>query len=370
MLEGDYVSELVVPRAMAPLALRGLQRISARRAALAGNAKLDIQAFTRGFSTEVVRIDSRGLTEDAFARWDGREPVMLTHVAPELGSAAAIDGSTSSSAWDTWHSRLKERHGGKQLGYRRRLPDGTSESCWCFLADFLKMVKSQREPEPGLIAMEELILTGDPSVWPPTLPSVLEEDFFQDYFPEELRPPKYCLVLGTSLARSALHTDPFGWTGWNLCLHGKKRWRFVLPGSETERALYVAQASSSSPPTNLVAHGESPVDLFASEGGPDLSRFPLAAGAKVVREVVQHAGEAIVFPAFWWHQTLHLTPTIAVASQHLNRHNARRVLDDLARRAGIGETSIDNGWQELAWGDQIQALCKALAANGWVRRAH
>jgi len=341
----------------------------------------------------VLRLDARRLTPQEFARWDGREPVILTNAAQGPFAPDASDEDVArqrddaEGAWAFWRHRLAQDQKERALPYRRRLPDGTRETAWTRLDDFMQVVDEarQRAPEPGLLAMEELVLNSERALRPGPLAPVLEgEDFFQSSMPEEWRPPKFCLVLGTSGARSALHTDPFGWTGWNLLLSGRKLWRFVVASEQAEQSLYVERPQQ----TNLAAHGESPVDLFATAevpaggvpaerqgaipgwavGGPDLERFPRAAEAEVAYEVEQQAGEAIVFPASWWHQTLHLTPTLSVASQYVNENCARQVLDGIARRAELPEEALGAEWRAQPWPQQIASLVEALEASGWVRR--
>ena len=52
----------------------------------------------------------------------------------------------------------------------------------------------------------------------------LEEDFFE-LFPSEIRPWNAMLLWGTAFSRSALHIDPYNWTGTNAVLYGTKTWK-------------------------------------------------------------------------------------------------------------------------------------------------
>eukprot|EP00933_Yihiella_yeosuensis_P071775 TRINITY_DN80008_c0_g1_i1.p1 TRINITY_DN80008_c0_g1~~TRINITY_DN80008_c0_g1_i1.p1 ORF type:complete len:447 (+),score=80.97 TRINITY_DN80008_c0_g1_i1:48-1388(+) len=373
----------------------------------AGSSICKINPSKRRYSTEtfrrsisplpVLEMDAAGLTLEDLRSVDGQEPVLIRNAAKDFGPGADVSaggggGGDGDSIWDdgwrSWKQNLFERYGKKPLGYRRWLPDGSKESHWCNLGDFLGLVAS-RAPEKGLLAMEELLVSRDKDLWPVPLPRVLQEDFFEDIFPPDWRPPKFCLVLGTPEARSALHTDPFGWTGWNLCLQGEKVWRFIPPGQGVEAALCVQRQNQ----VNLSAHGESPVDLYAkTKDGtelPDLDLFPRVESLlPTIREVRQKPGDLLVFPASWWHQTLHLGPsgTFALASQHVNRHCARRVLDGIRARANLTDEipvellkqlstddaagsgvdlSLGQAWKNLPWDTQILRLCQRLEIEGW-----
>jgi len=327
-------------------------------------------------NTKVPCIDAQGLSEEIFAQWDGQEPVILT------GLSIGIDNAVA------WQGRLRECHGDRVLGYSLRHPNGQRETRRCTLDDFLRCLDAPSPPQ-RMLGMDELLLDSDQSVRP-TSPELLAEDFLEDFFPPEWLPPKFCLVLGTAGARSGLHTDPFGWTGWNALVRGEKVWRFIKPGPDAEHALHVEPPAH----VSLAAHNASPVDLYAaviatnssscsSEAsclqtpcasletlGPDLAQWPRAGDAQVAREVVQKAGEILVFPASWWHQTLHISSTLAVASQYVNRRSARYVLDRLLRTAQLDDAFVSalgvDQWRELAWPEQVRLVCRALEADGWV----
>lgn len=331
------------------------------------------------------RFDARRLRPEEFARWDGKEPVVLTNAVdgpmPAGLSEKEIAGRRAevAEAWAQWRQNLAVRHKDRALSYTRRLPNGSRESAWTRLGDFMQIVDPARKgtPEPGLFAFEQEP-SFDAVLQPPVVPTVLDGvDLFRKCFPETWHPNRYNLLLGTTGARSSVHTDPFGWTTWNLLLSGRKRWRWVLPGKHVDRSLYVTWPEK----VNLAAPGNSPVDLYATAqilaaedpasvdgGGPDLHQFPLAADVEVAYELDQGPGEAVVFPSCFWHQTLHLSPTLAVSSQYVNENCARRVLDDVARRAGLSRDSLGN-WEALPWPEQISCLLHTLEDDGWIRNS-
>lgn len=314
------------------------------------------------------RLEASRLTAEPqlFERSDGREPVCVSGLDFGVGDVDGIG---------RWLRLLEQRHGDREIPYRQLHSNGSREPRKSALRELLAML-SRGKSAAGVLAMDELVISRDDELRP-RVPDLISEDFLDQLFPEVWRPPKFCLTLGTAGARCGMHTDPFGWTGWNLLLSGEKLWRFLLTGPESEKALYVEPRK---PGSNLVGHGQSSVDLygtgvkaalagdFRDYGGPDLDRWPNAAGAHVICEVVQRAGEVIVFPAAWWHQTLHLSSTVAIASQYVNRRCARYVLDRMVTNAELDEASFDLGWRDRPWPEQIDQVLAALEADGWAPR--
>ena len=82
----------------------------------------------------------------------------------------------------------------------------------------LLMGMHEGEPTAGLRA-------GIAAAAPDELRRTIAADRFRHMLPAEAR-PGVCLVVGGAGAESALHADPFDWTGWSLLLAGRKEWRF------------------------------------------------------------------------------------------------------------------------------------------------
>jgi len=214
-----------------------------------------------------------------------------------------------------------------------------------------------------------------------------------DYFPDNAKPLD-CVVLAGEGATSTLHRDPFEWTGTSLCLEGRKIWRFLKPsddadwdarlqyyrlnstawdsrndndggdsddddnsnimtlsaGWQSDLSLYQSTSTAhtaASPSSNvkfelLRAHELAEMDDAASEEyleqvattynafqpHPDIQPMPVM-GVDCC-SVVQHPGELLFIPPYWYHQTYAPEPSLAVASQRCgSRLDATRVVQHI-----------------------------------------
>jgi len=213
---------------------------------------------------------------------------------------------------------------------------------------------------------------------------LFDKDWF-DYFPQRFKPAPKCIVVAGAGARSTFHRDPFEWTGTSICLQGTKLWTFLPPGKEGVGAIDQAfnayrfrYDSSDSEEVSLAAGWQADVDLYAvrAEHCPsaaELAELPRSSreelveqAAEVLRKwwcksdpdvvpplqppestleclpsdvtptcVVQRAGELLLIPAHWWHQTYALEPSIAVSGQYMNEANSRRVMQHIATWLGV-----------------------------------
>ncbi|CAE7228857.1 unnamed protein product [Symbiodinium natans] len=204
-------------------------------------------------------------------------------------------------------------------------------------------------------------------------PPYLRDDLFGE-FPRMLQPSQLCLVAGGRGARSDLHIDPLSWTGWNCLLEGRKAWRFYPDTPQNTEAFRplgrpfgIGKGGAGSAQLCTIGTGwRSEVDLFAQltthsrlndkvpDGSAsfqaDFGRFPHARGCTVCLDHVQEAGETLIFPGHWWHQTYHLSPTLGFAGQVLNSENLRQVLGHIISWCGL------EARDEVAWGQEPRAL--------------
>ena len=229
--------------------------------------------------------------------------------------------------------------------------------------------------------------------------------------------PKDCIVLTGEGARSTLHRDPFEWTGTSLCLEGSKVWTFLIPpddeagglaaldkslgsyrlqsvawsGAETSGESGGAQGKDSTPDDNryaLSAGWQSNLDLYALRdqavpparelaelvaGSTERSEALMAAtrglkpSPKIPDSVVagrvvgiQEAGDLLLVPRGWWHETYALEPAIAVASQYCGDHDAKAVFGHILDVAG----ARDNAPEAIL--DPAVALRGAATRSGLV----
>ena len=157
-------------------------------------------------------------------------------------------------------------------------------------------------------------------------------------------------------ARSTLHRDPFEWTGLSLCLEGSKVWRFVSAerdGIAAVDGLLGAYRLVSETWGSISAGWQSDESLFKTrrEDVPsartlanmadadrrraidDVAQSDTALEASlnglVCETLVQHAGDVVVIPRGYYHQTYALEASVAVASQRCGLHDAHTVVNHI-----------------------------------------
>ena len=101
----------------------------------------------------------------------------------------------------------------------------------------------------------------------------------------------------TEGARQSNHQDDFGSSKWQAQIYGRKKW-IMHPPEESEKLYNVL------------------VDPFE----PDFERYPLNRGDKRV-ELLLEEGDVLFWSAGWWHATLALENSLAIAQNILNEHN-------------------------------------------------
>jgi len=207
-----------------------------------------------------------------------------------------------------------------------------------------------------------------------------------DFFPENVRPSD-CVVLAGEGATSTLHRDPFEWTGTSLCLEGRKVWRFLSPvgtgndsdnmnrsndgwddrlrsyrlestawsssygdddqeendreddmvlsaGWQSDLSLFTSSSSSLRTARSLAELAETEATAYLDElastthllTSHDEIQPAITMGVDCC-SVVQHPGDLLLIPPYWYHQTYAPEPSLAVASQRCGSSiDAPRVL--------------------------------------------
>jgi hypothetical protein len=215
-----------------------------------------------------------------------------------------------------------------------------------------------------------------------------KSDLFE-HFPENVKPSD-CLVVAGEGATSTLHRDPFCWTGTSLCVEGTKIWRFIAPpghleefkeGDITSGVKFVDDAVESYRLPSVawdnyyISSGwQSDMSLYSqrSEDLPTAEEFAIMEEEDPQQKtkdleriassldslepssdfptqlddcgnlqtniwtVVQHPGDLLIIPAYWWHQTYAVEPSIAIASQRGgDERDTKRVLSHIFETVGI-----------------------------------
>lgn len=177
-----------------------------------------------------------------------------------------------------------------------------------------------------------------------------DSDWFE-LLPAALRPPD-CLVLAGEGATSTLHRDPYEWLGTSLCFEGSKIWRFVdspidhyrldsnafslkSAGWQSDASLFGARADGVPSAQDIT---ESPDRRLLLR---DLSRDHRSLEPSLdvqFRAAVQDAGDLVLIPPGYWHQTYALEPSVSVASQRCGDYDAHSVFAHLLHEAAIVHT--------------------------------
>lgn len=196
-----------------------------------------------------------------------------------------------------------------------------------------------------------------------------DPDWFTHYFPAEMQPSDAVVLAGAG-ATSTLHRDPFEWTGTSLCLEGSKVWRFIDPKPNVEHVdealesyrlesiAWQGASTSAGWQSNLSLFKKRKHDLLGSAREwsemedetkklQELSRVgactdllrPEIDSDLGMTTAIQQAGDLLLIPAHWWHQTYALEPSAAIASQRCGNHDSRLVLQHILNHGRIDSTN-------------------------------
>ena len=262
----------------------------------------------------------------------------------------------------------------------RDAKDGYTELYDAPLIEFIEGLQEESSLDRSWYLLTEDLL----ETHAPDLQSQLqlpEDSFGADLFalfPTPVRPKRGCLIIGGTGSRSFLHADPYEWLGWNVLMEGTKLWTFLPPCSETELQGQRVEPNAWGALYNVSAGWQSPIDLYrhlevlpSPADSRSSTRPPIALQSGVPDhlwqqriEIVQREGDVVLIPARWWHQVIHLEPSIAVAGQHMNAQNSRRVLQHMRDWCGLGQAPFPDDFDLWTPPAQIEhVLREALAAQ-------
>ena len=217
-------------------------------------------------------------------------------------------------------------------------------------------------------------------------------DYVHDWFsqfPTRAQQTDAVIIAGAG-ATSTLHRDPFEWTGTSLCLEGTKVWRFIEPPPQGAGGVSSVDEQLNSYRLQSIAWhvDDNDDDDTNVDGGEDTSSMSLSAGWQsdyslfhsrrhesipgarelaelaetdpmryekllntlatdrnvlrpceavaaqnlTVHTAIQKAGDLLLIPAHWWHQTYAFEPSVAVASQRCSAFDAPRVFEHILRQ--------------------------------------
>ncbi|KAG8471180.1 hypothetical protein KFE25_009601 [Diacronema lutheri] len=311
-------------------------------------------------------------------------PLLLTH--------ALADGS----ALETWADRLVEHAAAARVEVQVRRGRST-ELREVTLSGACELAYASHHSEWSLLFDERLVSARAPQLERELAlrPGLFEPDWFEAHFPPELRPSRTCVIVGGEGARSTLHADPFEWVGTNVCLEGRKLWRFLPPEPELSaqlRGYRLPSIAWGSQGGALSAGWQSDFDLYATRraGAPGAralrdsaradeqlramadvrtgllrpdARLPADAARRLVG-CVQRAGELLLIPPGWWHQSYYPEPSFCAAGQYLDSFCRASVFQHVLdwTRTGRRADEIDASLRPQEQVDALFALVRSSAS--------
>lgn len=174
-----------------------------------------------------------------------------------------------------------------------------------------------------------------------SVPVYFQSDWLNEYC-DSLGLDDYRFVYaGGAATFTPYHRDVLSSYSWSANVLGKKRWLFVQPGGETEKALL----SSSS--------GDLPHDI---------STVVAVDAADDVIAIEQASGNAIFVPSDWHHQVENVVDTVSCNHNWINGCNILKVWEHLRAEQRRCEHSIAEHRDTMEDFDQhVQTMLRALA---------
>ncbi|XP_041471533.1 F-box protein At1g78280-like [Lytechinus variegatus] len=303
------------------------------------------QDFGRSFEMggALGLIDRKGnlSLEEYYEKYNGKWPVIITDVVGKWKASGWSENFFTQNFGDE-HVTLKS--------VQSKLKDASSS--YTTLQHFVKLKKSTGRKDRWLYVEDEIFIPRRPSLKEDIGQVMyLEEDFFQ-LFPEEIRPWNAMMLWGTAYSRSALHIDPYNWTGSNAVIWGKKRWKLYPPGQDD--LLYAKTNPNSGFPLNCHTY-TSPIDAF----DPDLDAYPNFAKARAFH-VEQHPGELLIIPSGWFHQAFNVQETFAISSQVMDLANYKIILEEIAKAGHFAQTKLHSLYESFTPSKQVEAAMKLI----------
>ncbi|XP_030844946.1 F-box protein At1g78280 [Strongylocentrotus purpuratus] len=299
------------------------------------------RSYEMGGALGLIDREANLSLEEYNEKYNGKWPVIITDVV----------GSWRASGWSEnfFIQNFGEEHVTLK-SVQRKLKDATSS--YTTLQHFVKLKMKAGTRDRWLYVEDEIFIPRRPTLKEDIGQVMyLQEDFFQ-IFPEEIRPWNAMMLWGTAHSRSALHIDPYNWTGTNAVIWGKKRWKLYPPGQDD--LLYATTNPNSGFPLNCHTYS-SPIDAF----DPDLDAYPDFAKARGI-QVEQNPGELLIIPTGWFHQAFNVKETFAISSQVMNLANYKIILEEIAKAGHFPQGEIPQAYESLAPEKQVEAAMRLI----------
>ncbi|XP_064641913.1 uncharacterized protein LOC135496484 [Lineus longissimus] len=273
--------------------------------------------------------------------YDGKWPVVVTDVVPKW---AAFH----------WSKEFFTKYYGKDRTTMKAVSGDLARAEGLALPlELFAQHSHEGKPHTWTYIQDELFIPTRPHLKKDIGEAVyLMQDYYEE-FPEPIRPWNAMLLWGTAYSRSALHIDPYNWTGTNAVLKGIKRWKLYPPVQDEHMYLYENRLSNF--PLDCFKYN-SPVDAFDPES---VAKYPKFKNTKAIM-FDQHPGELLIIPTGWFHQAYNVEETIAISSQVMNDNNYKIILEEIFKAGNLPRKSLPPNFYSLSPLHQVRVVMQQI----------
>jgi hypothetical protein len=331
-------------------------------------------AYSWTTSTPIQRIQVQDFNAEEYYKSNDPQPLLIANALSPADckqcsdALMSIEHQLTVELQNQVHNQGTEVYPGVPLveAMDAILYESTSASSFLTFCEGLLEVGGDKGPLQGV---RQKVMNARDRVFPD------DPDWFGNYFPPALKPSEAAVVVAGAGTTSALHRDPFEWMGTSLCVEGSNVWRFIDPKSNLNRIdevlkTYRLESVARGGGRSMSAGWQSDVSLYRTrqhkalpgnrqwyemeneeEKRLELQRVGSSlelltpdeledSSDLAIATAIQQAGDLLLIPAHWWHQTYTMEPSAVIASQRCGRRDSTLVLQHILNHNQVTSTNV------------------------------